>query len=316
MSRAASPPKEPPSARGLLALLGEIRALGRYPDRPPQEFKAAARRNWSAVPCGTDVALAARHTQQYFEEVERYRYRTQPWTAQAIDGLEIQGRRVLEVGFGAGTDHLRLARRGARLAGVDLTPENFVETCRRFANDDRRAALAVADAESLPFRDGVFDLVYCFGVVHHTPDIDGALGEMARVLAPGGRAWIAVYHRRSVFFWWSVLFFGYLLKRGYRRRTLRAQLSLVEHPNTNEDLVVLLHTPRAMAARVARAGFVGVRTRVTHIVPADVAGLDVLVREPERPRAWLSWLGRVWGWYVVVEAQKDGAAQPGRQNTK
>ena len=316
MSWAAMPPKSPSSSRGLLGLLGEIRDLGRSGDREPREFKAAARRNWSAVPCGTDVTLAARHTREYFEEIERYRYRTQPWTAQAIDRLEVQGRRVLEVGFGAGTDHLRLARRGARLAGVDLTPENFVETSRRFAHDGRRPAIAVADAESLPFRDGVFDLAYSFGVVHHTPDIDRALRELARVIAPGGRAWIAVYHRRSIFFWWSVFAYRYLLKRGYRRRTLRAQLSLVEHPGTNEDLVVWLHTRRGMIARAACAGFARVRTSVAHIVPADVAGLDVLVSEPERPRAWLSWLGRAWGWYVVVEAEKDGAAQPARQATK
>jgi hypothetical protein len=85
---------------------------------------------------------------------------------------------------------------------------------------------------------------------------------------------------------------------------LRAQLSLVERPNSNEGLVVYLHSRREIVSRFEAAGFDSVRAWVTHLVPADVAGLDVLLSQPERPRAWLSWLGRFWGWYVVVEARK------------
>jgi len=294
----------PAGLGGLVSAIRELRGIGQYLDRPPEAYKAEARRHWSAVPCGTDAALGARHTGAYFEEIEHHRYLTQPWTAEAIDAFDVAGRRVLEVGFGAGTDHLRFARRGAHLTGVDLTPQNFVETGRRFAHAGERARLAVADMEALPFRDAAFDLAYSFGVVHHAPGIDAALGELRRVLAPGGRAWIAVYHRRSVFFWWSVLAFRFLLRGGYRRRSLRAQLSLVEHPNTNEGLVVRLHSRREIEARFVSAGFARVRTRVTHLVPADVAVLDRLVEHPERPRWWLSWLGRFWGWYVVVEAER------------
>jgi ubiquinone/menaquinone biosynthesis C-methylase UbiE len=260
-----------PSARhglaGVFSALREIRGVTRFTDRPAREYKAEARRNWSAVPCGTDVALAARHTREYFDEIERHRYRTQPWTASAIDRLEVDGRRVLEIGFGAGTDHLRLARRGARLFGVDLTPQNFVETTRRFAHAGRRPRLAVADMEALPIRDATLDVVYSFGVVHHTPDIDVALREMARVLAPGGRAWVSVYHRRSIFFWWSVFGFRFLLRGGFRQRSLRGQLSLVEHPNTSEGLIVRLHTRREIEARFVTAGFARVRSHVTHLVP-------------------------------------------------
>jgi ubiquinone/menaquinone biosynthesis C-methylase UbiE len=286
----------------LLEALLEVRELTRAADRPASEYKDATRSNWTAVPCGTDVSEAARHSREYFEDIERYRYRTQPWTAGAIDAFDLQDRRVLEVGFGAGTDHLRLARRGGRVVGVDLTPQNFVETTRRFELDGRAARLAVADMEALPFRSRVFDLVYSFGAVHHTPDIRQAVAEMARVLVPGGRAWVAVYHRNSVFFWWSVFGFRYVLKGGWRRRTLRSQLSLVEHPNTNEGLVVLLHRRREIEALFEAAGFDRVHSSVTHLVPADVAGLDRLVREPERPRRLLDRVGRLWGWYVVVEA--------------
>jgi SAM-dependent methyltransferase len=282
--------------------LFEARGLTRPADRPASEFKEETRRNWSAVPCGTDASEAARHSREYFDDIERYRYRTQPWTAEAIDDFDLDTRLALEIGFGAGTDHLRLARRGSKLVGVDLTPQNFVETTRRFALDGRRARLAVADMESLPFRSGAFDFVYSLGAVHHTPDFRRAVGEMARVLAPGGRAWVAVYHRNSVFFWWSVYLYRFLLRGGWRRRTLRAQLSLVERPNTNEGLVVLLHSKREIESLFRSAGFTSVRTHVRHLVPGDVVGLDILLPEPERPRRLLDWVGRLWGWYVIVEA--------------
>ena len=86
--------------------------------------------------------------------------------------------------------------------------------------------------------------------------------------------------------------YRFLLRGGWRRRTLRQQLSLVECPNTNEDLVVLLHTRREAEALFAAAGFSRVHSRVCHIVPGDIVGLDVLLPEPERPRAWLDWVGR------------------------
>lgn len=209
---------------------------------------------------------------------------------------------MLEIGFGAGTDHLRLARRGGRLAGVDLTPQNFVETSRCFELDGRRPRLAVADMQSLPFRARTFDFVYSFGAIHHTPDVRQTIREIARVLAPVGRAWVAVYHRNSVFFWWSVFVFRFVLKGGWRRRSLQAQLSLIEHPNTNEGLVVMLHRRREIQELFRAAGFTAVRLSVRHLVPGDVAGLDRLVRELERPRRLLDWVGRFWGWYAIVDA--------------
>jgi len=55
----------------------------------------------------------------------------------------------------------------------------------------------VSDAENLDFSDESFDLVYSHGVLHHTPDIDAAVHEIHRVLKPGGRAMVMLYHRGS-----------------------------------------------------------------------------------------------------------------------
>ena len=124
--------ERPRGLGGFLAALAEARDTAHFADRSAREYKDEARRNWSAVPCGTDYTRADRHSRAYFEEIERNRYRIQPWTAEAIDGFDLEDKRVLEVGFGAGTDHLRLARRRSRVFGVDLTWQNFIETTKRF----------------------------------------------------------------------------------------------------------------------------------------------------------------------------------------
>ena len=105
--------------------------------------------------------------------------------------------RVLEIGCGLGTDGARFARAGAQYTGVDLTEAAVALARRRFELEGLPGEFRVADAESLEFADGSFDIVYSHGVLHHTPDGAAAVREVRRVLAPGGRAVVMLYHRDS-----------------------------------------------------------------------------------------------------------------------
>jgi SAM-dependent methyltransferase len=106
------------------------------------------------------------------------------------------GEAVLEIGVGVGTDLASFAKGGAIVSGVDLT-ENAIATtrrnfeCRKLPYD----TLQVADAERLPFASASFDVVYSFGVLHHTPRTDRALAEVHRVLKPNGKAIVMLYSR-------------------------------------------------------------------------------------------------------------------------
>jgi ubiquinone/menaquinone biosynthesis C-methylase UbiE len=105
--------------------------------------------------------------------------------------------RVLEIGCGLGTDGAQFARAGADYTGVDLTEAAVEQSRRRFELAGLPGEFRVADAEHLDFADESFDLVYSHGVLHHTPDTAGAIREVHRVLKPGGRAIVMLYHRDS-----------------------------------------------------------------------------------------------------------------------
>ena len=122
---------------------------------------------------------------------------------------ELAGKRVLEIGSGAGSHSALFATYGAIVTSLDITAERARSTRAKFnllgeAARDCRALQA--DAESLPFADGVFDIVYSNGVLHHSPDTDRAIAEAFRVLKPGGQAAIMLYCKSSWDYWFNQFF--------------------------------------------------------------------------------------------------------------
>lgn len=268
-----------------------------FDDRSPEAYKAETRRNWTAAPCGSLYSAQPMHSREFFEEVEAHRYRVQGWTLDAIQSLGVAGKRVLEIGYGMGTDHLALTRKGARAVGVDLTPRSAAVTRHRFQLYGLDAKVMVADAERLPFADATFDVVYSFGVVHHSPDTPKIIREVRRVLKPGGTCWISVYHRNSVFFWWSVLLVDWLWRGGYRRESLRERLSRIEYPNDNKNMVIRLYRRQEFEALFE--GFSSVRSHIDHLIQDDIERIGKWI-----PRRVLRVLAPRFGWYVVVQATR------------
>lgn len=161
------------------------------------------RRHWEQEPCGTRGADAASR-QSYFSGIEQHRYEVEPYIP-AFAGFETaRGLCVLEVGVGVGTDHINWLRAGARAVGIDLTAAGVSLTRERAALEGLHANVFVADAEALPFESGAFDVVYSYGVLHHTPDTKRAVQEVHRILKPGGVAKVMIYHRPSIvgFLFW------------------------------------------------------------------------------------------------------------------
>ena len=161
-------------------------------------LKEKVRAYWNAHPCGTQFSSTEWGTREFFEEAERVRYTAQPFMRELADFDRFSGKQVLEVGCGLGTDLLQFARGGADVTGVDLTTQSIELAKARFAQQSLPVRALVADAEHLPFEDNSFDVVYSFGVLHHTPNTERAIEEAYRVLKPGGRIILMLYHKHSL----------------------------------------------------------------------------------------------------------------------
>jgi SAM-dependent methyltransferase len=162
-----------------------------------QELKERVRAFWQANPCGVKFADATPGTRRFYELVEAHRYTKEWHIPRAADFAGARGLNVLEIGCGLGTDGAQFAEAGADYTGVDLTEAAVDLARKRFELFSLPGEFQTADAENLDFADESFDLVYSHGVLHHTPETGKAIREIHRVLRPGGRAVVMLYHRGS-----------------------------------------------------------------------------------------------------------------------
>lgn len=165
------------------------------------QSKDAVRDFWNRNVCHVSfIKTPESGSRAFFEEAEALRYRYHYHLLPLFNQLAQQypGGQLLEVGCGMGTDLLQLARRGFQVTGIDLTEAGIALAKQRFALYGCVADLRVGDAENLAFEDSTFDVVYSFGVLHHTPDTEQAVGEVWRVLREGGTTVVMLYHRHSL----------------------------------------------------------------------------------------------------------------------
>jgi ubiquinone/menaquinone biosynthesis C-methylase UbiE len=168
---------------------------------------------WSRNPMSYDVddpIPYAEGTQEFFREIDRriFHPRYMRLTADAsgkpfslfVDFDALRGKDVLDVGCGSGIATQLLAEAGANVTAVDLTDWAVETTRRRLDAFGLPGVVHQEDAERLPFADESFDLVFSWGVIHHSSDMDRALAELVRVCRGAGDVVLMVYHRRSLFF--------------------------------------------------------------------------------------------------------------------
>lgn len=264
---------------------------------------------WEAAACGEELYLRGRMLADYDLQAAE-RYRLEPSIPPFAQFERYRGRRVLEIGVGLGADHERFALAGASLCGIDLTERAVAHARRRLELRGLRSELQCASAQELPYPDDQFDLVYSWGVLHHTVDTSGAVREVLRVLRPGGEAKVMIYHKRS--------FVGYMLWLRHALGRARPFTSLdeiygryLESPGTKAYTVE--------EARDLFAGFIidDVRTELTH---ADLLTSSVGQRHRGRAlsvarRIWPRWLIRAafpsHGLFLTVRARKPGRPSPG-----
>ena len=166
---------------------------------------------WEKRPPGIKHSEFEYGSKEFFNEVEESRYSDifkYSYLYEVAEFKEHANKSVLEIGLGLGTDILQFAKNGSEVFGIDLTQNSVSTVEKRFAMNGLKGEFKVASFKEIPYEDNTFDVVYSFGVLHHSPFMADGIEEVRRVLKPGGKAIIMLYHKGFKYYIRKLFFEG------------------------------------------------------------------------------------------------------------
>ena len=246
---------------------------------------------WNNRPCNIRHSAEPVGTVEYFNEVEKRKYFVEPHIPAFADFGRWRGKRVLEIGCGIGTDAINFARAGADYVGIELSTESLEITRSRFDVFDLSGTLYHGNAEELDellSTEEPFDLIYSFGVLHHTPRPERALASARQLVAATGELRIMLYARPS---WKSALIRG-----GLDQPEAQAGCPIA-NAYTSDEALSLLETTGWNPVEISR----------THIFPYKVESYLSYEYQKEAwfeamPPEVFSALERELGWHWLIRA--------------
>jgi len=245
-------------------------------------------------------------TREYFDEVEARKYFVEPHIPAFAEFERWKGKKVLEIGCGIGTDTIRFARAGAQVTAVDLSEESLGLARRRAAVFDLedRITFYRADAERLSevVPEERYDLVYSFGVVHHTPHPAHVIREIRKYAGPGSVLKIMVYHRWSYKVLWILLRYG-------KGAFWKLDELIARHSEAQTGCPVTYTYSRRSVRRLLE-GFTVRTAAVDHIFSYSIPEYKQYQYRKTRlfrgmPAPLFRLLEKRWGWHLCVTARRE-----------
>ncbi len=260
---------------------------------------------WDRQPCNVRHSPKPIGTLDYFNEVEARRYFVEPHIPQFAEFPRWKGKRVLEIGCGIGTDTINFARAGAKVAAVELSGESLKIAKRRtkiFKLQDK-ITFYQGDAEHLTdfVPPGRYDLIYSFGVIHHTPNPEKVIEQLHNYIGQGTIIKLMVYHRYSWKVFWILLTYG----RGQFWRLNE----LVARYSEAQTGCPVTHTYSRRQIKNLLKDFKIIDISVDHIFPYSVTDYKKYNYKKVwyfkwMPKALFGWLKQNFGWHLLVTAQE------------
>jgi len=144
---------------------------------------------------------------EYFDEVEKKKYLVEPHIPKFANFSKWKNKKVLELGCGIGTDSINFARHGAILTIVELSDVSLDICKKRFAAYDLNATFINSNIENITdiIKDTKFDLIYSFGVIHHTLNPKNVIDQVYNLLSREGEFRFMVYSKVSYKLFWLMM---------------------------------------------------------------------------------------------------------------
>lgn len=265
-----------------------------------KEYKEHIRKQWNANPCGKVGAIT--YDLDYFKKVENNRYESYgTWMQSFYDyaSEKHKGISVLEVGFGQGTDLVQFAKAGAKCTGIDYTPTHFELAKLNFELRNLKADLHLGDAANLPFEDNSFDKIYSFGVLHHTPDIEKCINEVYRVLKPGGTFVMSLYHKDSLFHYYTKVFLDGIVKLQLFTLGYMGVMATLEKGADGKKIKPLVNVYNKKSLSPLLSKFSNTEYSVRHLQKRDIPILGSILS-----LSYLEKLQKKYGWYIISKSTK------------
>jgi SAM-dependent methyltransferase len=268
---------------------------------------ARVREYWNSRPCNIRHSTAEVGSRQYFDEVEARKYFVEAHIPRLAEFERWRGKRVLEIGCGIGTDTVQFVRAGAQVTAVDLSSASLELTRRRMEVYGLDATLIQANVEELSNVVPVekYDLVYSFGVLHHTPHPERAFAELRKYMDAESELRIMVYNRWS----WKAL--SIFLR--YGRGRIRQFDEVVAKRSEAQTGCPVTFTYSRRSVRRLLSGFAVDNMWVDHIFPYRIA--DYVQYRYRKiwyfrmiPTPLFRALERALGWHLCVSAHLADAA--------
>ena len=152
---------------------------------------------WNDRPCNIKHSAKDVGTKEYFEEVTIRKYFVEPHILEFADFKKYNNNTVLEVGCGIGTAAQSFIENGAIYTGIDLSDKSIEIAKNRMEIFNLKCDIFQSNIEEL-YMNKEFDLIYSFGVLHHTPNIEKAIKNIYNLLKPGGEFKLMLYAKNSL----------------------------------------------------------------------------------------------------------------------
>jgi len=273
----------------------------KFDDKSIQDVK----QYWNSRPCNIRHSPKDVGTKEYFDEIEARKYFVEPHIPHFAEFPRWNGKKVLEIGCGIGTDTINFARNGALVTAVDVS-EKSIELAKKRAEvfgveDQIKFFCGNAEELSTLIPAGQYDLIYSFGVIHHTPHPEKVLEEIRAFTKPGTEIKIMVYYRYS----WKV--FWIVIKYGFGQFWKLDQLVATYSEAQTGCPITYSYSKKQFCTMVENQGMKIKSVMVDHIFPYNIP--DYVEYRYVKvwyfrwiPETMFRWLEHHFGWHLCVSA--------------